>query len=71
MIYDENPKDIRIVAKLTNPGITDVVVNGFSIKQTVFDILLSKGLDAALAEELSEEIKETFAVKMQLKQGSY
>lgn len=46
----------------------DIVVNGFSIKDTIFDIL-SNRLDSEISETLSEEIKEAVAVKMRLKQG--
>ena len=45
----------------------DIIVNNFSMKQEIFNILSSK-VGEKIAEELAEEIKEMFAIKMRLKQ---
>ena len=46
----------------------DVMINGFSIKKTVLEVI-APHMDAELAEKLAEEIKEVFATKMRLRQG--
>jgi hypothetical protein len=51
----------------------DIICNGFSIKQTIIDVLNPyegiNYLDEERIEKISEEIKEAFAVKLRLKQG--
>ena len=53
---------------------TDIIVNGFSIKDTIFNFLkeYDKKMHWSQEElmEISEKIKEAFAIKMRLKQGT-
>jgi hypothetical protein len=53
----------------------DIVVNGFSIKQTILEVLnkynIGHSMDFSYDElgEIAKEIKEAFAIKLKLKQG--
>jgi len=55
----------------------DIICNGFSIKEAIFDVLNKYSgctlstyeKDDAYIGKLCEEIKEVFAVKLRLKQG--
>lgn len=51
----------------------DIICNGFSIKETIKEVL-NRYEDMALCDwmiidEIAEEIKEAFAVKLRMKQG--
>jgi hypothetical protein len=51
----------------------DYTINGFSIKETIKEVL-DRYEDMALSDwmiidEIAEEIKEAFAVKLRMKQG--
>lgn len=50
----------------------DIVCNGFSIKKTIIDVLNNYPPEQYIGdciEDLAEDIKEAFAIKMRLKQG--
>lgn len=54
----------------------DIVVNGFSIKETILEVLREyeikdeiRFLACWTSEQLAEDIKEAFAVKLNLRQG--
>ncbi len=51
----------------------DIICNGFSIKETILDVLKKydkeRYLDDCDINELAEDIKEAFAIKLRLKQG--
>lgn len=56
---------------------TDIIVNGFSIKDTIKEVLKQSCLYAQTQmdrdfeiEEISEAIKEEFSIKLRLKQGA-
>lgn len=46
----------------------DIVCNGFSIKETIYGVLIQY-INPTMSEELAEEIKDAFSVRMRLKQG--
>ena len=55
---------------------TDIICNGFSIKETIIEVLKESCLYALTQEdrnyeieEIAEAIKEAFAIKLKLKQG--
>jgi hypothetical protein len=48
----------------------DIICNDFSIKETIIEVLnQSENLPLQNIEDLAEEIKEAFAIKLRLKQG--
>lgn len=56
------------------PKLVNIVVNGFSIRDTILDALkqhqrLSHHLGDCDIEELADDIQEAFAVKLRLIQG--
>lgn len=46
----------------------DIICNGFSIKETIYMVLV-KYINTKMSEELAEEIEEAFAVRLSLRQG--
>ncbi len=46
----------------------DIIVNGFSIKETILEVLRKCESAYCTDEEIAEEIKEAFAIKLRLKQ---
>jgi hypothetical protein len=50
----------------------DYTINGFSIKETIKEVLMQLDditLDKLHVDHIAEEIKEAFAVKLRMKQG--
>ena len=52
----------------------DIICNGFSIKETIMSVLKKYDrmgcLDYCPLDDLAEDLKEAFAIKLRLKQGA-